>query len=638
MEIMRHNLPELYGRVVKAMPPVEEWEGFGFGHSVLGRQIGRVVHPVRDLKVGMEGNGWLVGEDDVSEEMAANNARQKRAGVLSNQRVSPCDPGHLAQNKFAALLLEAAENAAQSLDGAEVLHGTSVDRVVDDGSQNALEVQTKCGQSFCPTVVVAADGASSPIRQSFAVPMLGRPVLQHLISVHFRTSPSLSARLAADATRANMLHFVFNEKLVGCFVCHDLQAGEWVLQVPYFEPFQTADRYTTERVKELVMAGIGIALDDAAAANDVDVLTIRPWAMSSTVAESYLAGPSKRVVLAGDAAHAFPPAGGFGMNTGLQDAHNLAWRLALHLSSDDKKSDANGLSSTLQRYQSERRPVASQNAALSVRNYNRTLEVAKACYLNADHPDLLVKVMSVPPLSFVPMDVRMNMFDSAVKAATLPLGSLARVGNPYGERIKSNVRDKLGRGDGLPLLFPRYEVGFGYGEGSGLGAGDDTAGFHPKLEVGRRLPHVELKVVTLGSSVDRKDLGTISLTDIGSQIQHMQKTYNVTPHFSAIIAGASTKNDIRNFTEAVKSVSLTKDVTIDTVAIMPDQQSAESLDDEVFDKVSLVLVSRGDLSSKLDFEGIILARPDGHVAAILPFNGDYKRLEGDLRVGIEQVL
>ena len=269
MEIMRHNLPELYGRVVKAMPPVEEWEGFGFGHSVLGRQIGRVVHPVRDLKVGMEGNGWLVGEDDVSEEMAANNARQKRAGVLSNQRVSPCDPGHLAQNKFAALLLEAAENAAQSLDGAEVLHGTYVDRVVDDGSQNALEVQTKCGQSFCPTVVVAADGASSPIRQSFAVPMLGRPVLQHLISVHFRTSPSLSTRLAADATRANMLHFVFNEKLVGCFVCHDLQAGEWVLQVPYFEPFQTADRYTTERVKELVMAGIGIALDDASNPNDV---------------------------------------------------------------------------------------------------------------------------------------------------------------------------------------------------------------------------------------------------------------------------------------------------------------------------------------------------------------------------------
>ena len=35
-----------------------------------------------------------------------------------------------------------------------------------------------------------------------------------------------------------------------------------------------------------------------------------------------------RVFLAGDAAHRFPPAGGFGMNTGIQDAHNLAWKLA----------------------------------------------------------------------------------------------------------------------------------------------------------------------------------------------------------------------------------------------------------------------------------------------------------------------
>ena len=38
--------------------------------------------------------------------------------------------------------------------------------------------------------------------------------------------------------------------------------------------------------------------------------------------------------LAGDAVHVLPPAGGFGMNTGVQDAHNLAWKLAagvLHL-------------------------------------------------------------------------------------------------------------------------------------------------------------------------------------------------------------------------------------------------------------------------------------------------------------------
>jgi 2-polyprenyl-6-methoxyphenol hydroxylase-like FAD-dependent oxidoreductase len=36
----------------------------------------------------------------------------------------------------------------------------------------------------------------------------------------------------------------------------------------------------------------------------------------------------RQALPAGDAAHRFPPAGGFGMNTGVQDAHNLAWKLA----------------------------------------------------------------------------------------------------------------------------------------------------------------------------------------------------------------------------------------------------------------------------------------------------------------------
>jgi 2-polyprenyl-6-methoxyphenol hydroxylase-like FAD-dependent oxidoreductase len=57
-----------------------------------------------------------------------------------------------------------------------------------------------------------------------------------------------------------------------------------------------------------------------------------------------------RVFLAGDAAHVWPPTGGLGANTGIQDAHNLAWKLAMVLRGDADE----GL---LDSYEAERRPV-----------------------------------------------------------------------------------------------------------------------------------------------------------------------------------------------------------------------------------------------------------------------------------------
>jgi 2-polyprenyl-6-methoxyphenol hydroxylase-like FAD-dependent oxidoreductase len=52
-------------------------------------------------------------------------------------------------------------------------------------------------------------------------------------------------------------------------------------------------------------------------------------AQYDTTSASAKSGAYGNVFLVGDAAHRFPPAGGFGMNTGIQDAHNLAWKLAM---------------------------------------------------------------------------------------------------------------------------------------------------------------------------------------------------------------------------------------------------------------------------------------------------------------------
>jgi flavin-dependent dehydrogenase len=66
-----------------------------------------------------------------------------------------------------------------------------------------------------------------------------------------------------------------------------------------------------------------------------------------------------RVFLAGDAAHLHPPAGGQGLNTGVQDAYNLGWKLAYVL--------RGGPDSLLDTYESERLPIASAVLGLSKR-------------------------------------------------------------------------------------------------------------------------------------------------------------------------------------------------------------------------------------------------------------------------------
>jgi hypothetical protein len=100
------------------------------------------------------------------------------------------------------------------------------------------------------------------------------------------------------------------------------------------------DPYTPERCAQVVRAAVGVP--DL----DVKILGIDPWVAAAEVAERYRAG---RVFLAGDAAHHMPPTGGFGLNTGVQDAHNLAWKLAAVL---------NGWAGPglLDTYEAERRP------------------------------------------------------------------------------------------------------------------------------------------------------------------------------------------------------------------------------------------------------------------------------------------
>lgn len=110
----------------------------------------------------------------------------------------------------------------------------------------------------------------------------------------------------------------------------------------------------------------------------VERINVMNWKMSAQVAQKFRVG---RVFLAGDAAHRFPTAGGNGLNSGVQDVHNLAWKLATALAGD-------GDDALLDTYEAERRPVAQSNTAFSVGNQHRIDRMDDAFVRRNEEPEI----------------------------------------------------------------------------------------------------------------------------------------------------------------------------------------------------------------------------------------------------------
>ena len=297
MEILRHCLPSIYQRVQQEMPPVHQWKYFRFGHDMTN-SMAQVVHPVdRPLQANVDANGKLVAI--ANEADTSSSDQDDSAGTP----LSSCTVGHLAQHTFCKILQEA------EAPNATVEYNTPV--VGIDYENGMHHVRTKDGTTYVSPVVVAADGAHSTLRKLWKIPMQGQEAIQHLVNVHIRATGQKELPPA-------MLYSIWNPHLVGMMVRHS--QDEYVLQIPYFPPYQSLERnFTQAKVKTMVESAFGHS--------EVSIESIRPWTMSSLIAQRYCARDDGGV-LVGDAAHVFPPAGGFGMNTGLQDVHNLAWRLS----------------------------------------------------------------------------------------------------------------------------------------------------------------------------------------------------------------------------------------------------------------------------------------------------------------------
>src|SRR5437763_5404164 len=184
--------------------------------------------------------------------------------------------------------------------------------------------------------LIAADGAQSRVRRQLGVGMGGKEDVYDSVNV------LMNADLRPwTAHRPAALYFIENPGMRATFLTIN-GIDRWGFLVNSLGAYgYTADYFTPERSAALIRDGAGVP--DL----PVKVLGVAPWTASAHVAEQYR---HDRVFLAGDAAHEMPPTGGFGLNTGVQDVHNLAWKLALVLQ---------GLASEalLDSYHDERQPL-----------------------------------------------------------------------------------------------------------------------------------------------------------------------------------------------------------------------------------------------------------------------------------------
>ena len=269
--------------------------------------------------------------------------------------VTPTPLRNLSQHRLEPILLDELRQARD----VDVAYGHTWQRaeqdaagvtsiVGDDATAEEYEVRSRW--------LVAADGAGSPIRRTLGIELDGPDRIQSFVMIHFEAD---LRPLVGD--RRGVLYWTTAREATGTFVAHAIDST-WVYMHPFDPDREAAREYTEARCAEIVRRALGTD------AHPFTIRTVRTWTMTAQVAERYR---DRRVFLVGDAAHRFPPTGGLGLNTGVQDAHNLVWKIAA-------VEAGWGTDRLLDSYEIERRPVAKRNADVSLQNAMRLMEVYQA--------------------------------------------------------------------------------------------------------------------------------------------------------------------------------------------------------------------------------------------------------------------
>ncbi|KAF2150954.1 3-propionate hydroxylase [Myriangium duriaei CBS 260.36] len=281
--------------------------------------------------------------------------------------------------------------------------------------------------------VVACDGSKSRVRKHLGIESDGEESYETMMTIHFNAD---LRPVVGD--RVGMLHWVMDPAVSGFIIAYDL-SGNQVLICNFDPQKHPAESWTTDLCRHTVEAAIGQNIP-------FDILSFRPWILSRQVAQSYQSG---RIILAGDAAHSFPPTGGLGLNSGLADVHNLAYKLAGVLQGWADPS-------LLRSYTHERRHVAEVNSLQSVKNGKKIFSLLKTLGTTDANVE----------------QARLNLTTSIHDPTKRP-------------QINQEIREQQEHFDNLEL-----HIGYVYGSDK---IPPNASNFTPKFVTGGRIPHAWIR-------------------------------------------------------------------------------------------------------------------------------------------------
>ena len=386
--------------------------------------------------------------------------------LAAHLAASPCRSTNLPQLRLEPIIKHRAEDLAPG----RVRFGQEVVRFTQDAdSVTARVLDSQSGEEYDVEALfaVAADGGRT-IGPGLGIAYEGERDLVTMVSSYIR------ADLESLGVDPRMFQYFFiNPDTGGSFgsgVIVKMGGREWGAGADEFVyHYAAASADVNDHPPHEVVARFhrSIGTDTI----PVTVLRTSTWRVESIVAERFCDG---RVFLVGDAAHRHPPTGGLGLNTAVQDAHNLAWKLAAVI-----RGDAGlGLLGT---YERERRPVALRNAKQALRSFFQHGDIDEALGLSGQAPQ-------------TGWDSLETFFSASAE----------------GEVMQAAVREAVLR-KRAEFCAHNVEIGFDYRDGAIVSDGiappvsdDPVCVFIPGTWPGHRLPHA--RVERRGRSCSTYDL------------------------------------------------------------------------------------------------------------------------------------